>query len=61
MLIGTTARPGALTRDGFDRLDDGRLHRELAMLYMRANAVQDDEVLHRRIALLHMWLAQPHR
>jgi hypothetical protein len=60
MLTGPRPRPGVLTQEGFERLQDQRLHHELAMLSMRA-ADTHDEMLQRRIALLHMWLAQPHR
>jgi hypothetical protein len=59
MLTGMLPRPGALTREGFERLQDERLHQELATLSMRAVDTHDD-LLQRRIALLHMWLARPH-
>ena len=35
MLTGTRPRPGVLTRQGYERLQDERLHDELAMLSMR--------------------------
>ena len=60
MLTGTRPRPGVLTRQGYERLQNERLHHELAMLSMRAVDTHDDMV-QRRIALIHMWLAQPHR
>lgn len=60
MLTGTRPRPGALIREGYERLQDERLHHDLAMLSMRAVDTPDDMV-QRRIALIHMWLAQPHR
>ena len=60
MLTGMLPRPGAMTQDGYERLQDERLHHELALLSMRALDTHDD-MLQRRIALLHMWLARPHR
>ena len=47
-------------QERYERLQDERLHHELAMLSMRAVGTHDDMLL-RRIALLHMWLARPHR
>jgi hypothetical protein len=60
MLTRTLPRPGVLTREGYVRRQDERLHHELAMLSMRAVDTHDD-MLQRRIALIHMWLARPHR
>lgn len=62
MLIGRTTHPGALTRDGYERLHDKRLHQELAGLAMRIDTERDDQaLLRRRLVLLHMWLARPRR
>jgi hypothetical protein len=49
-----------MTQDGYERLQDERLHHELALLSMRA-IDSHDEMLQRRIALLQVWLAQHHR
>jgi hypothetical protein len=58
MMLGAITRPGALTRDGYGRLHDERLHQELATLAMQVDPQQDDPMLRRRLVLLHMWLAR---